>query len=158
QPAMIRLRVDDQWPRLKLANDIETGRVAVIHQRVALAVKEGVHIRNRVDAIATGPGSGGFTDAVDALVADPARFHERLLDLKPVEQSRPHLIRTPNRNAFALPQHLLDGRVEREVDAWFDAEVPRPDVEGRGHPADGMLLDRGSPRPIAPSHFDYRGP
>src|SRR5262249_946315 len=70
----------------------------------------------------------------------------------------PHLIRTPNRNAFALPQHLLDGPVEREVDPRFDTEVPRPDVEGRGHPADGMLLDRGSPRPIAPSHFDYRGP
>jgi len=69
---MIRLRVDDQGSRLKLANNVHTGRVAEVYQRVALAVEEGVHVRDRVDAIAAGAGQGGFTDAVDALVTHPA--------------------------------------------------------------------------------------
>src|SRR5262245_19671957 len=98
---MVRLRADEDRPRLETADDVQAGRVAEIGEWVAAAVEDGVHVRDGVDAVAAGA-VRGLADRVDALIADPARFHERLLHREPVRESRPDLVRAPERNAFPV--------------------------------------------------------
>src|SRR6516225_10184669 len=112
---MLRFRTDDDGSRVKLANDVQTGRVAEVGQWIAVAAELRVHIRDRVDAVAPIPSAGSFANAVDALVADLPRFHERLLDLEAVEQSWPDFIGSPNRDAFVVFQHLLDTELKPKV-------------------------------------------
>src|SRR5262245_16254122 len=79
QPAVIRVRLDDDGPRLNLANDVPAGRLAEVRERVPVAGVLRVHVRDRVNAIAPVSVPRGLADGVDALVADLPRIHEPLL-------------------------------------------------------------------------------
>ena len=79
-------------------------------------------------------------DGVDALVADPAALHERLLHEAPAVPLRVNLVRPPHRDLLAVAQDHAERLVQFQVAARLRCELPRVDLQARRHPADGVDL------------------
>src|SRR5262249_4532035 len=82
----LRLLGDEEIPLEQLPDDEAAAGLAEPAQPVVVPLELRVHVGDGVDAVAPGA-VGPLAERVDALVADPAALHERLLEQEPAVQA-----------------------------------------------------------------------
>src|SRR5262249_33068476 len=77
---------------------------------------------------------------------------------EPVIQRRPALVRAPLGHMLAVFQHKLYRPAQFQINSWFGLELERPNLEGGGHPADRVALNKWRRAGVAIDHAHGGGP